>query len=256
MRVCTVFTAVTLVSLMSGRTAWAGPPCNFAVSYRSTNHPFWLDTPPAPRWSTPPLRQRHRKRLLEQSVWAFVLTWRSIVHCASSAAGDGGWAELDKSVADGLAARGIPSVGWSSLRYYWTPRTPEAAANDLARIIRYYVSDWNVQRVILVGYSFGADVLPFLVNRLPSDALARVRSVALLGLSEAAAFEFRLASFLGGGGNSLYATAPEVERLGVPVVCVRSADEVDSECRELKGPHVHPRKWVADTTSMASTRAS
>jgi hypothetical protein len=34
--------------------------------------------------------------------------------------GDGGWAALDKSLAAGLAARGVPSVGWSSLRYYWT----------------------------------------------------------------------------------------------------------------------------------------
>jgi type IV secretory pathway VirJ component len=45
--------------------------------------------------------------------------------------GDGGWAELDKSVAAGLADAGIPTVGLSSLRYFWTPRTPEAAAADL-----------------------------------------------------------------------------------------------------------------------------
>ena len=152
--------------------------------------------------------------------------------------GDGGWAELDKSVAQELAARGVPAVGWSSLRYYWTPRTPEAAAADLGRIIRHYVPAWNVQRVVLVGYSFGADVLPFLVNRLPSDVLARIRSVALLGLSEAAAFEFRLADWLGAGGDSRYATPPEVERLRVPIVCVRGADESDSVCRALKGPHV------------------
>ena len=30
--------------------------------------------------------------------------------------GDGGWADLDKRIAAGMAVRGIPSVGWSSLR--------------------------------------------------------------------------------------------------------------------------------------------
>ena len=134
--------------------------------------------------------------------------------------GDGGWADIDKSVAAGLAAAGVPVVGWSSLRYYWTPRTPEAAARDLARIVEHYSAAWKKQRVLLVGYSFGADVLPFLVNRLPAPALARISSVSLLGLSDTAAFEFHLSSWLGGGGDARRLTAPEVARLTLPVTCV------------------------------------
>jgi type IV secretory pathway VirJ component len=152
--------------------------------------------------------------------------------------GDGGWAGLDKSLAAGLAARGVPSVGWSSLRYYWTPRTPDGAAADLARIIRHYMSEWAAKRVILVGYSFGADVLPFLVNRLPASLQSHVRSVALLGLSETADFEFHLSDWIGHGGASQYRTVPEAERLTVPVLCVRGADEHDSGCRAVKGPHI------------------
>jgi type IV secretory pathway VirJ component len=152
--------------------------------------------------------------------------------------GDGGWADIDKSVATGLAAAGVPVVGWSSLRYYWTPRTPEAAARDLARIVEHYSAAWKKQRVLLVGYSFGADVLPFLVNRLPSSALARISSVSLLGLSDTAGFEFHLSSWLGGGGDTQRPTAPEVARLPVPVTCVHGADEEDSGCLGLKGPRV------------------
>ena len=152
--------------------------------------------------------------------------------------GDGGWADLDKSVAAGLAAAGVPVVGWSSLRYYWTPRTPEAAATDLARIIDHYTGAWKKRRVRLVGYSFGADVLPFLVNRLPPPARARVGSVSLLGLSETAAFEFHVSSWLGGGGDTRHATVPEVARLTVPVTCVHGSDEQQSACLSLQGPHV------------------
>jgi len=151
--------------------------------------------------------------------------------------GDGGWADIDKRVATGLAAAGVPVVGWSSLRYYWTPRTPEAAATDLARIVEHYSAAWEKPRVLLVGYSFGADVLPFLVNRLPATVQARIGSVSLLGLSDTAAFEFHVSSWFGGGRDTHHPTAPEVARLTVPVICVHGTDEADSGCLGLKDRH-------------------
>jgi type IV secretory pathway VirJ component len=152
--------------------------------------------------------------------------------------GDGGWADIDKSVAAGLAAAGVPVVGWSSLRYYWTPRTPEAAATDLAQIVERYSAAWRKERVLLVGYSFGADVLPFLVNRLPTPTRARIRSVSLLGLSDRADFEFHVSNWLGGGADMRHLTAPEVARMTVPATCVHAIDERDSGCLGLKGTRV------------------
>jgi type IV secretory pathway VirJ component len=152
--------------------------------------------------------------------------------------GDGGWAEIDKSIAGGLAAAGVPSVGWSSLRYYWTPRTPDSAAADLQRIIERYAAAWGKPRVVLVGYSFGADALPFLVNRLPEATRRRVVRVALVGLSDTAAFEFHVSSWLGRGGDPTLATKPEVERVGVPVLCIQGAEERDSACGGLEGQRI------------------
>ena len=149
--------------------------------------------------------------------------------------GDGGWAEIDKSIAAALAEAGVPVVGWSSLDYYWTPRTPDSAAADLARIVDHYTTTWKKDRVLVIGYSFGADVAPFLVNRLPEVVRKRVTEVTLLGPSETAAFEFHLASWLGGGGEVRYRTVPEIERLAVPVTCVFASDEPDSVCREVRG---------------------
>ena len=149
--------------------------------------------------------------------------------------GDGGWAEIDKSIAARLAAAGVPSVGWSSLVYYWTPRTPEAAAADLARAIEHYARRWQRRRVLLVGYSFGADVLPFLANRLPSDARSRVALAGLVGLSPVASFEFHVTGWLGIDRGE-HATVPEVKLMApLPVVCVRGDDERDSACGALGG---------------------
>jgi type IV secretory pathway VirJ component len=154
--------------------------------------------------------------------------------------GDGGWAEIDKSLAAALSAAGVPVVGWSSLDYYWNPRTPERAAADLARIVEHYTTAWQKDRVLVIGYSFGADVAPFLVNRLPESAKNRIAGAALLGPSDTATFEFHLASWLGGSTDSRHPTAPEIARLPVPVTCVSASDETDSVCRTVKSARLRP----------------
>lgn len=148
--------------------------------------------------------------------------------------GDGGWAEIDKGIAGALAARGVPVLGWSSLEYYWTPRTPETAARDLEAVIRHYLVAKKKSRVLLVGFSFGADVLPFLANRLPADLRSRVGGIALIGLSRHAQFEFHVTGWLGGHGDPNFPTAPEVARLrGMSVLCLQGQDDDDSACRGI-----------------------
>jgi type IV secretory pathway VirJ component len=147
--------------------------------------------------------------------------------------GDGGWAGLDQDVAGALSAQGIPVVGLDSLRYYWTARTPAGLAADTDRMIRYYLAHFNKQRVLLIGYSQGADVLPFAVNRLSPDTRARVALAAVMGMSEHALFEFHLTNWVS-DDNSGLATLPEINRIaGVPVLCIFGADENDSLCPKL-----------------------
>jgi type IV secretory pathway VirJ component len=152
--------------------------------------------------------------------------------------GDGGWAGLDQELAARLAASGVPTVGLNSLKYFWTERTPDDTARDVTRILRHYFSAWNKQRVLLVGYSFGADVLPFVVNRLPADLRQRVASVSLLGIDANASFEVRVADWVG-GDNDGPATRPELARLTpLPVLCLYGEGEKDSICPGFSGPGV------------------
>ena len=147
--------------------------------------------------------------------------------------GDGGWAGLDKEVALALSAHGIPVVGLDSLRYFWSARTPDGLAADTDQMIRYYLKHLGKKRVLLIGYSQGADVLPFAVNRLSKATRAEVALTALLGMSEHALFEFHVSSWIS-EDNSGPATLPEVDRiLGTPVVCIYGEDEHDSLCPKL-----------------------
>jgi type IV secretory pathway VirJ component len=147
--------------------------------------------------------------------------------------GDGGWAGLDQDIAAALSAQGIPVVGLDSLRYYWTKRTPEGLAADTDKMIRYYLAHFGKKNVLLVGYSQGADVLPFAVNRLPQATRDLVALAAILGMSEHALFEFHVSNWIS-DDNSGPATLPEVDRIaGIPVLCIYGEDEHDSLCPKL-----------------------
>ncbi|MGA7615283.1 MAG: AcvB/VirJ family lysyl-phosphatidylglycerol hydrolase [Thermoanaerobaculia bacterium] len=147
--------------------------------------------------------------------------------------GDGGWAGIDRSIGNFLAANGVPVVGLNSLQYFWHRKTPETAAHDLQRLIEYAMVRWNVPEVVLIGYSRGADVLPAMASRLPEQLRSRVRMVALLGPSRTTTFEFHLSDWLSDSERGS-AVAPEVEKLrGTKILCVYGADEKESLCRDL-----------------------
>lgn len=148
--------------------------------------------------------------------------------------GDGGWAALDRSIAQAFASRGIPVVGLNSLRYFWNARTPEETARDVAGMISHYQALWHRKGVHLIGYSFGADVLPFVVNRLPDRERAQVRSVTLISPSQSATFEVHVADWLPGHLTPGLPLRPEVERLSEAPLCIYGAGEDDTYCPILE----------------------
>ncbi|HEY6094879.1 MAG TPA: AcvB/VirJ family lysyl-phosphatidylglycerol hydrolase [Gallionellaceae bacterium] len=161
--------------------------------------------------------------------------------------GDGGWAGIDKQVAEALNRDGIGVVGLNSLQYLWEKKSPDIAGRDLARILEHYARAWGATKFVLVGYSSGADTLPFMVSRLPQALRSRVRVVALLGLSQEANFEFHVSDWLFDTASA-YKVVPEVKKLsGIRLLCLYGEDESDSACKlldrdaatvvEMKGGH-------------------
>jgi type IV secretory pathway VirJ component len=152
--------------------------------------------------------------------------------------GDGGWAGIDKELAHALSAQGIAVVGLDSLRYFWSARTPEGLARDLDRTVRYYAAHWHKRRALLLGYSQGADVLPFAVNRLPAGTRSLLTMTALIGLGRTAAFEFHLANWIGDAGG--LPIKPEADKLDPrATLCIYGHDDADSLCGQLGPTHAH-----------------
>jgi type IV secretory pathway VirJ component len=146
--------------------------------------------------------------------------------------GDGGWAGIDKEVARSLAERGIPVVGWDTLRYFWSPRTPQGVARDLDRALQYYATTWNRHHALVIGYSQGADVLPFALNRLPEATRRMIQTTTLLGLGRNAAFEFHLANWVGPASG--LPILPEYQKLSqANTICVFGTGDKDSLCSDF-----------------------
>ena len=153
--------------------------------------------------------------------------------------GDGGWADLDKKISAGLADRGVPVVGVNSLKYFWAKRTPEQTAQDLEHLIRHYAAEWHKEKVVLIGYSQGADILPFAANRLKKEISSRIELIVLLGPSLQADFEFHISNWLGSSSTGTAATVPEIMQLGdTPLLCIYGELESDSACPDLHGNRI------------------
>lgn len=149
--------------------------------------------------------------------------------------GDGGWAAIDKEIADSLARHGIAVVALDCRAYLASKRAPERAAADLSRIVRFYSDSLGRHELVLVGYSRGADVLPFMATRLPPDMLSEVRLIALLGLAPNANFQFHLIDLVSNHHRKDdLPTAPEVARLsGHRILCFYGVEEEEAACRSL-----------------------
>jgi len=149
--------------------------------------------------------------------------------------GDGGWAAVDRTMAAALADSGISVVGLDVPSYLRMPRTPDGASADLKRLLEYYLAGWRAERVILIGYSHGADLAPFMVSRLPPELRSRIALLAMLGLEHSASFRFHLADIIAAHSHEdALPVLPEVEKLGgLPMLCVQGSDEGKSLCSSL-----------------------
>ncbi len=94
-------------------------------------------------------------------------------------------------------------VGWDSVRYFWGKKTPEQTASDLSSALLAYSAKWHADRVALIGFSFGADIIPSVYNHLRQSLKDRVPMLSLLSPEPAADWEIRVVGWLGAPASAL-----------------------------------------------------
>ncbi|MEO7062865.1 MAG: AcvB/VirJ family lysyl-phosphatidylglycerol hydrolase [Dokdonella sp.] len=145
--------------------------------------------------------------------------------------GDGGWAGLDRGVADALTAQGTRVIGFSTLKYFWQKQSADGFAGAIARVIAHYGKADPAARFVLIGYSFGASLVPVAINRLPEAVRERVQGGVMISPDDEAVFEIHVGDWFGSTHHEgTLPIGPEIATTKLPLVCVHGADEDDSFC--------------------------
>jgi type IV secretory pathway VirJ component len=166
-------------------------------------------------------------------------------------------------IARRLAARGIPVVGINSLTFFRSRRTPGEVTDLLDAASRKALALRPGGRVILVGQSFGADMLHLGVGGLAPELKRRVQLVALVVPTDTLLLRAS-PSELFDWWTPRAAARPSAARLvWAPALCIYGRDEHDSLCPLLRQPNLrkvelpggHPLHHDADAVFAALWRA-
>ena len=164
--------------------------------------------------------------------------------------GDGGWRTVDQKLAkqlnlDDLLTGNFSVVGIDCLNYFAVKRTPGEVAANLDAIIQDFSQRHPLERVVLVGYSFGADIVPFAYNRLPERSRSKVIMLSLLSPSGAADFQIKLRGLVSDrSAGDAVSIMPELAQIDPRrVQCFYGKSEADrTVCRQ---------QWFGDAEVIA-----
>ncbi|WP_288459562.1 AcvB/VirJ family lysyl-phosphatidylglycerol hydrolase [uncultured Sphingomonas sp.] len=136
---------------------------------------------------------------------------------------------MTATVAPAIAARGVPVVEVNSLVYFRHRRTAQEAAALVEAAARRALALPGARRVVLIGQSFGADMLQASAARLPASLRARVPLIALVVPGDTLLFKASPGGLLDGAPDG--PALPSARRIGwVPVLCVHGMREDVSLC--------------------------
>ncbi|MDP5279494.1 AcvB/VirJ family lysyl-phosphatidylglycerol hydrolase [Sphingomonas sp. DG1-23] len=144
---------------------------------------------------------------------------------------------MGPKVAPALAARGLPVLGISSAVNFATHRTRAELDAILADAIRAAVARTGASKVVLIGQSFGADMIATAAPDLPVELRERVAAIGLVVPS-------RTVFFRADPTGITYLGTPDARpALAVraldwaPIICIYGVRESESLCPALDGTH-------------------
>lgn len=139
--------------------------------------------------------------------------------------GDGGMNKFSTSLCEMLHAKGFDVISLNARSYFWDKKTPEQTASDIENILTKKLNGRKNQQVVMVGYSFGADVLPFILNRLPKSMDDKVLVSYLMASSGNTDFEIHWSDIFGGTTKRSMDVVSEINKLIDEKVVIISASD-------------------------------
>jgi type IV secretory pathway VirJ component len=143
--------------------------------------------------------------------------------------GDGGFNSFSTEFAEHFNAKGYPVISFNCLKHFWKSKTPEQSADDASKLISYYLGLWKRKRVILIGYSFGADIVPFIFTRLPRDQSKNISQIVLLSPSNHTDFEVHVSEMLGENSEGTNNVPAEINKIDQKPILILSGEKEEDD---------------------------
>ena len=148
--------------------------------------------------------------------------------------GDGGFNKFSTSFMQTLNRMGYAVIGLNAKEYFWTKKNPQEAATAIEEAISESNRQWKKRNIVLIGYSFGADVAPFILTRFSPAMAEKVSQLILLSPSLKTDFEVHVLQMLGWGKDAGQSVPAEVDKVQCPVTVITGDDENQFPFNQLK----------------------
>jgi type IV secretory pathway VirJ component len=142
--------------------------------------------------------------------------------------GDGGWRGFDIELAKEYKAHQMSYIILNAQKYFWSAKTPDALTNDISPVLEDYLKKWDKKELLLVGFSFGAEIMPFLYNSLPQNLKIRVKCLILITPAASSDFTIHLTDMIGVNHHYSYDVVKEVEKIKIPEILTIFGEKEDS----------------------------
>jgi len=139
--------------------------------------------------------------------------------------GDGGMNKFSTDLCEGLNSRGFDVIALNSKSYFWSKKTPAKTAEDISHFLSEKLPGRKNQQIVLIGYSFGADVVPFILNRLSKEIDDKVLVSFLMASSGTTDFEIHWADIMGQNTKRSMDVVSEINKLRDERLVIISASD-------------------------------
>lgn len=140
--------------------------------------------------------------------------------------GDGGFNKFSINLCDALNKEDYDVIALNARTYFNDKKTPEQTTIDITNFLSKKLIGRKNQQVVFIGYSFGADVLPFVLNRLPKNFEDKVKTSFFLASSGSTDFEIHWSDIFGGNTKRSMDVASEINRLqNKKIVIMNGSDD-------------------------------
>jgi type IV secretory pathway VirJ component len=135
--------------------------------------------------------------------------------------GNGGWLNLAKSITSYLNSKNVSVLAINTEKYLHKEKKPAQIACDLEALIDRYNIIWGQNKIILMGYSMGAEIIPFTVNCLDNKYFDEISDLILIAPWQKAAFKDKLAYHLfdSDNGDDIYTELIKIKSKKCYIVC-------------------------------------